>query len=162
MFSFLSSGNSNPSISNSLITVVQEAVNKVTAQGLVTTVRGPVEVGVSLTGILYLKKIVSAQEENDIIDAVTLNVTDYINNLDIAEEFIINEVLERAMSTSDTIKTVGTYIKPFESIYIYRPSRLEDNKVRSTLITDFTPKSDERVITENAFAWTVPILFSIG
>ena len=143
-----------------LISAVGESVSKQTAQGCVYRVRGPVEIGFSLTGTLKLKKRLSAQEETNIINAVTANVSDYINSLDIDEDLIINEMVERVMSTSDQIKNIGAANKPFDNMYIYRPTKLEDNKVRNTLIGDYNPQEDERVIVETQYAGTTPILFT--
>ena len=146
------------SISSGLIAAVRESVSKVTAQGIFATVRGPVEVGVSLTGVVQFMKKISSNEQTNILNAATLNVQDYINSLDIGEELILNEVLERVMSTSDMIKNVGTYGNPFESVHLYIPSKLSDNKTRSTLISDYIPQEDERVIVENVYGGNTPIL----
>jgi len=98
-------------------------------------------------------------EETNIINTVTNNVTDYINSLDIGEDFIISETVERVMATSDQIKNIGVANQPFDSVYIYRPSKLEDNKVRSILLGDYDPEDDERVIVETEYAGNIPILF---
>jgi uncharacterized phage protein gp47/JayE len=148
-----------PTLPGGLIPAVVESVSKVTAQGIVPNVRGPVEVGLSLTGTLVFKKQLSAREETNIISAVVANVIDYVNGLDIGEDFIINEAIERVMSTSDQIKNIGSATRPFDSVYVYRPSKLEDNKVRNTLIGDYTAEVDERVIVENRYAGATPILF---
>jgi uncharacterized phage protein gp47/JayE len=147
-----------PTVSSSLIAAVFSSVSQVTSQGIVPRVRGPSEIGFSLVGTLRYRRTLSLEEETKIIDAATVNVTNYINGLDIGEEMILQEVLERILSTSDLIKKVGETTKPFDNIFIYRPSRLEDNKIRSTLIDDYTAASDERVIVENIYAGTTPIL----
>jgi uncharacterized phage protein gp47/JayE len=150
-----------PTVSSGLISAVEEAVRKVMAQGVVPSVRGPVEIGISLTGELTLKKRMTAAEETNILNAVTTNVRDYINSLDIGEDMILNEVIERVMATSSEIKNVGTYTKPFESVYTYKPTRLEDNKIRGVLLNDYTAEEDERVIVEDEYAGSTPILFLI-
>ena len=101
----------------------------------------------------------SAAEESSILNSVTSNVSDYINSLDIDEELIVNEMIERVMSTSDEIKNIGSATKPFDSLYIYKPTKLDDNKIRSTLIGDYDPEEDERVIVETTYAGNTPILF---
>lgn len=151
-----------PTVPQSLLDAVESAVTSVTAQGIVPRIRGPKEVGISLTGTIVLKKVVTAAERTAIVENVTTNVTDYINSLNIAEEFILNEVIERVMSTSNTIKTVGVSGKPFDSVYKYTPSKLEDNKVRSTVITDIVPKQDEKLYVEDRYAGETPILFRIA
>ncbi len=147
-----------PTASDGLIAAVQEAVDQVVAHGIVATVRKPRETGVSLTASLTFRKALPASEQQSIFINVTNNLTDYINNLDIGEEFIINEALERAMATSADIKNVGVAGKPFDSIYLYRQTKLEDNKVRGTVLGDVTPKADERLIVENQYAGVTPIL----
>jgi len=151
-----------PNISVGLLNSVGEAVSNVTSQGIIGTVRGPREVGVSLVGTLVLKKKISIQEESSLIGSVTSNVTDYTNTLDIGEDLVVNELLERVMSTSDMIKTVGIPTRPFDSLFIHKLSRLEDNKVRSSLTRDYSPADDERVIVENQYAGSTPILFRIA
>lgn len=151
-----------PSISNGLIETVDEAVDKVIAKGINAQIRGPVEIGISITGTIILKKRISAQDESNLIQALTDNVTEYINSLDIGEDFVIREVVERVMASSDLIKTIGTSAKPFDKLYIYKPSRLEDNKIRATLLKDYSPKTNERVIVENQYAGATPVLFRIA
>jgi len=148
-----------PVLPTGLVDVVSESVSKVTAQGIVHNVRGPKEIGVSLVGTILLKKKLSAAEESSILNSVTSNVSDYINSLDIDEELIVNEMIERVMSTSDEIKNIGSATKPFDSLYIYKPTKLDDNKIRSTLIGDYDPEEDERVIVETTYAGNTPILF---
>lgn len=148
-----------PVLPTGLISAVEESVSKQTALGCVYRVRGPVEIGFSMTGTLKLREKLSAQEESNIINAVTSNVSDYVNGLDIDEDLIVNELVERVMSTSDKIKNVGSANKPFDSMYLYKPTRLEDNKIRNTLIGDYNPQEDERVIVETQYGGNTPILF---
>ncbi len=147
-----------PTASDGLIAAVQENIDRVTAQGIVLNVRKPRETGMSLTATLTFRRVLPGSEQQTIFTSVTNNLTDYINNLDIGEEFIVNEALERAMATSTEIKNVGSAGKPFDSIYIYKQTKLEDNKIRSTVLGDVTPKTDERLIVEDQFAGTTPIL----
>lgn len=151
-----------PVVPEGLLEAVAQSVDGVTSFGLVPVVRAPSEIGMSLVGTLTTRRVLSASEQTGIIRAVTDNVSAYINNLDIAEEFIVNEVVERVLATSDLIKNIGETAKPLDSIFIFRPSRLEDGKVRERLVTDFTPQSDERLIVETKFAGTTPILFRIA
>jgi uncharacterized phage protein gp47/JayE len=146
-----------PSVPVSLLNTVQEAVFKTTSWGMVATVRAPIEIGVSLSAVLTLRRKLSVTEEEEILSATGQNVTDYINNLDIAEDLIVNEIVERVLSTSDLIKNIGTAGKPLETLYIHRPSRLEDNKVRSTLLGDYTAEAEEKLLVEDRFAGATPI-----
>lgn len=148
-----------PTASVDLISAVQTAVSSVTANGIVTKVRSPTELGLSVIGTLIYRRLLSPEEEVSILQSAVTNVTDYVNNLNIGEEFVVQETLERVLTTSELIKKVGTTVKPFDNLYLYRPSRLEDNKVRSTLIDDFDSEADERLIVENRYAGATPILF---
>ena len=151
-----------PSISDSLIANVQEAIDGVTSQGINPKARGPKEMGISLSGTIYLKRKVTPKEQDEIVSTVTDNVSTYINNLDINEEFVINQIIERVLATSDNIKTIGTSTKPLDNLFLYSVSKLEDNKVRSTLLTDYQAATDERIIVENVYAGSTPIVFRIG
>lgn len=148
-----------PTVSQSLIDAVQLAIDLVTSEGIVGTARAPVEIGLSMVGTLTLRQKISAQQETELIASVTTNVTDYVNSLDIGEDFIVNEVVERVMATSDLIKNVGEANKPLDQVFSYTPSKLEDNKIRATLVGDLSPETDQRIIVENQYAGTTPILF---
>jgi uncharacterized phage protein gp47/JayE len=150
-----------PSVSSGLIAAVQEIVDNTKSLGILANVRGPKETGISLTVTLTLHKRLNNAEKSNLIQSVTNNLIDYINSLDIGESFIQNEAIERVMSTSAEIKNMGTATNPFDSKYIYRSSRLSDNKVRNTLIGDFDPAIDERLTVELSYAGDQPILVRI-
>lgn len=86
-----------PTVSASLIAAIEEVVKKVQSPCNSLLVRGPRETGISIVGVLTLRKKISTTEEANIISTVQSNLTDYINSLDIGEEFIINEAIERVM-----------------------------------------------------------------
>jgi len=151
-----------PRTSDTLLAAVAEAVFKETAQGVVPNVMAPIDIGMSMRGTLTLREKISNNEQNDLIRTVVSNISDYINNLEIGEEFIVNEAIERVMSTSDMIKNVGSATKPFDRVYIHRPTLLEDNKVRETLLGDFDPENDEKLIVEDRYAGANPISFTVA
>lgn len=149
----------SPTVPAGVIAAVEEALRSTVALGIVPTVRKPREVGVSLTGTLIFRKKISAADQQAIISAATDNVVNYINNLDIGEDFIVNEIVERVMATSDLIKNMGSAGKPLDTIHLYKPSKLEDNRMRTTALGDYTPEADEKLFVENSFAGATPILF---
>jgi uncharacterized phage protein gp47/JayE len=151
-----------PSVPVSLISAVTDSVFRTTAQGIVSNIRGPIEVGMGITGTLTLRRSISSTEQNNITRAVTSNVSDYVNSLDIGEDFIVNEVVERVMATSDIIKNIGEANKPLDLAYIYRPSSLEDNKIRSKLVGDYDPDDDEKLLVETVYGGETPILFRVA
>ena len=151
-----------PVPSAGLIAAVQEVVERVTAQGIVPRVRAPVDIGMSLIASVTFRKVITPTEQSNILNTCMRNVTDYINNLDIAEDFIVNEVVERVMATSDLIKNIGSASKPIDSLWIHTPSQLEDNKVRTTLIGDYTPESDAKLSVETLYGGATPILVKVA
>jgi uncharacterized phage protein gp47/JayE len=152
----------SPSVPLGLIDAVEEACQKVTAQGIVLNVRGPDELGISMLARVTLRRVLSPTEETNVLNAATQNVVDYINNLDISEELIVNEIVERVMGTSDLIKNIGQANKPIERLWLHRPSLLEANKVRSTLLGDFAPESDEKLLVEDRYAGSTPIRVQVA
>lgn len=149
----------SPTVPDGVILAVQAAMRNIVAMGIVPTVRKPREIGVAITGTLIFRKKISETDQQSIIAAVTDNVINYINNLDIGEELIVNEIIERVMATSDLIKNIGSANKPFDSIHLYKPSKLEDNRMRTTALGDYSPEADEKLFVENMYAGTTPILF---
>lgn len=147
-----------PTVSVGLINSVQAAIDTVSSQGIILKARKPKETGLSLVATLTFKKSLPSTQEQNILSSVTANLTDYIDSLDIGEQFIVNRALEKVLVTSDVIKNVGTTSKPFDSLFIYKESRLEDNKIRSILLDDYSAKTDERIIVEQDFAGATPIL----
>jgi len=141
-----------------LIAAVKEAVSRVTAYGIVSNVRAPVDLGMSLVATVVFRRRLSAAEQANILSTVTNNVTDYINNLDIAEDFIVNEVVERVMGTSDLIKNMGSAGKPLDNLWLHTPSTLEDTKVRSNILSDYLPEADAKLSVEDRYAGGTPIL----
>lgn len=150
-----------PTVADGLIAAVQNAVDGVIAMGIIATVRKPKETGFSMNVSLTLRRTLAAATESSVVQGVTNNLTDYINNLDIGEDFIVNEAIERVMATSDEIKNVGSAGKPFDSIFLYRQTKLEDNKIRSTLLGDYSPQVDEKLSVEGEFAGATPILVTV-
>lgn len=147
-----------PSVPQGLVAAVQNVVDAQKAMGEIVNVRGPNETGFSCVVTLTLRRKLSPNDESSIIQAATSNLTTYINSLDIGEDFIVNEAVERVMSASAEIKNMGVANQPFDSLFIYKQSKIQDNKIRSTLLGDYTPNADERIIVETVFAGTTPIL----
>jgi len=152
----------SPSVSAALIESVKQAVQKVTAHGEVPKVKAPKEVGLSLVATLTLKNSLSTEAQTQLINRVTTNVRTYIDTLGLAQGFIVNEVVERIMSTSTIIKNVGSANDPLDEVYIWRLSSVEDTKNRNVLLGDYTAEKDERVIVESVYAGDTPILIQVA
>lgn len=147
-----------PTVSDTLVAAVQSAINSVRAQGIVATARKPVETGISFNISVRYTAALPASERQAVEQKIRDGLTTYINGLDIAEEFVINEAVQRVLEVDERIKDIGQPNKPFDEISIYKPSKLEDNKIRSTLLKNYVPAFDERLIIEPSVA--VPINIS--
>jgi len=148
---------SAPTVSDSLIDNVRAKVEKVMAHGEKAYVMGPKESGISMTVVVHYKKKLDSDE----LDAIEADLDDtidaYINGLDIGQEFSVNKLVSDLFSVSENISNLGQVGKPLDEIYIYKESRLGDNKVRQLLLGDYTPGELERVIVEPSVA--SPIIF---
>jgi len=151
-----------PTVSDGLIAAVQSEVAAVKAQGIIANIRKPDESGLSIQGKITFVRRLSQDEERSIIDAATTNLTNYINSLNIGEDFIVNEAVQRVMETSDQIKNIGAANQPFDVVYIYQWNELEDNKIRSKVVGDYHPRDDERLFVENHYAGATPILLTVN
>jgi len=151
-----------PSATAGLIAAVQEAVDQVAGYGIMAIVKAPEEVGVSMSMTLVLTQAVTDDIASDIISNVQQSVTEYVNNLDIGEDLVINEIVQRVMETDDRIKDMGVPGKPLDSIYIYKNTRLKDNKNRYELTANYVPEVDERVIVETTEVTGDPIAVTIN
>jgi hypothetical protein len=128
-----------------------------TALGDLSFVRGPVEVGFTFrTDIHYSKAL---PEENLLLieDNLVLAAKDFVNSLDIGQSLFINRMVSEFFDVSDNIANFGDSGKSILEAFVHKPSRLEDNKVRGTLLGDYTTDDDERVIIEPSVV--TPITF---
>jgi uncharacterized phage protein gp47/JayE len=151
-----------PSVPAGLIGAVQDQISNVVAAGIVANVKGPYETGFSLVGTLTTTTVLSPSDQSNLITTVTNNVINYVNNLDIAQPLILEQLEQVVLSSSSQIKNVGTFNQPFDQLYIYQQTKLQDNKIRSTLLKDYTPAADEKVLVELVNAGSTPILFTIA
>jgi len=146
-----------PTVSNPLIAGVRGKVEEVMAAGEYTFVMGPKEIGLTMrTTVFYKKKLVDDEIdtiETDLVEAIT----SYVNSLDIGEEFSINLLISNLFSVSDDIRNFGVSGTPIEELYVYKNSKLEDNRVRQKLLGDYVAADDERIIIETTVS--NPIVF---
>jgi uncharacterized phage protein gp47/JayE len=137
-----------PTVSTNLIDVVTANVKKVQGLGTLAYIRGPKELGVSFKVQITYKSKISTDDLDTIEISLKDLMTNYVNSLDIGETLYLNRMLSELYTISSEVVNIGTTNKPFEESYIYKPTRLEDNKIRQTLLGDYAPESDERIIVE--------------
>jgi uncharacterized phage protein gp47/JayE len=145
----------SPSVSQNLINDVRQALFFVAAQGVSYSIRGPKETGVSMTISVILKEGINSSGQTNLINNIQTVMFDYIDNLDIGEELIINEIVQRVMAVDDNIKTIGSAGKPIDEILLWKKeSRLSVIKTSKTLFSpggspsDYAPAEDEKLLIE--------------
>lgn len=150
-----------PTVSDSLIASVQAAIEEVTAQGIVGRADGPIEVGISFAITVTYTKQLPERDRSEIESKIRNGLVNYINNLDIGEDFIINEAVQRVMEVDDRIMDIGVPTKPFDEILIYKPTRLQDGKITNTLLKNYLTENNERLIIEPSVATPISISTAI-
>ena len=153
-----------PSVSDTLREAVQAAISEVTSQGIIGLARRPKETGMAFEITIYYRTTPGESLTNSVKETIENNVienlTNYVNSLDIGEEFIINEAVQRVLETDDRIKDIGVPSKPFDEISLWFETKLQDNKIRQTLLKNYDPDDDERLIIEPSLA--TPIVINRG
>lgn len=147
-----------PTVSTSLVDDVKTRISKVQGYSSVAHVKGPRETGFSCR----LKITYSKQLTEDELLAIESQIQDVVissvNALDIGETLYVSRIIASLYSISTMIVSVGEQGKLTEESYIYKSTRLGDSRVRQTLISDYVPQSDERVIIEPSLS--APITLS--
>jgi len=146
-----------PIVSDALIEQVQQAINRIKAFGNSGISRAPKNVGIQMTVTLRYRTEITEDQKVTLETVVEDEIINYCNNLAIGEEFSTQELIRRILNTSNQIKSIGTSSKPFDDIYIYRDSRLSDNRVKQTLLADYSAHFDERVIVEQSISSPITV-----
>lgn len=137
-----------PTVTSTLIDNVQVNVNAVQAYGDITYVRGPNEIGLTMKITVQYDSQLPEDELATIESDLKTAITDYVNGLDIGENFSLNRMISQLFSVSSHISNFGIPGKPIDELYVWKFSALQDNKVRQILLSDYIANSDERVIIE--------------
>jgi uncharacterized phage protein gp47/JayE len=137
----------SPAVPQSLLTLVQTAINARTAYPLTGTALVPDLVGISLSTTLHLKAGLSTVDQATIISTAQQAATNYINNLAVGQEVIINQIGNLIMNSDSRILDVGDPDKPIQEIFIWR-SRSDNTRYSRFLVNDYTPVTGERIIVE--------------
>lgn len=146
-----------PVVSDALVEQVQQAISRVSSFGNSGIAKSPKNVGIQVVITLRYRSKITADQKTTLELAVEDEIISYCNNLAIGEGFSTQELIRRVLNTSDQIKSIGTASKPFDELYIYRDSRLSDNRVKQTLLADYSAYFDERVIIEQSISTPVTV-----
>ena len=135
-------------VSDDLVNAVQVIIGLVQSYGNRGFALKPKEIGMEMDLTLTFRETVTSKDQADMSRAVVSVVYDYVNNLNIGEDFIINELVQRVMSVDDRIRNVGEANQPIDDLKAWRTSRTADNRVRYTLNNDYIAAFDEKVLIE--------------
>ena len=145
-----------PLVSDTLVDKVQEAIKRAQAFGNTGMARSPKNIGIQATVTINYRASIT-DDKKLIIEALAEDaITAYCNNLDIGEPFISQQLINSVLNIDENIESIGRPDRPFDELYIYRDSRLSDNRVRQSLISNYTAYFDERVIVESTIS--LPII----
>jgi uncharacterized phage protein gp47/JayE len=147
-----------PTVSQSLLDAVAYNIELIKGFGGVSYVRKPKETGISMTLTIHYASHIREDELATIETSIRNYVADHVNNLDIGEDLLINPLGAGLFSLSDQITNIGEAGTFFDEVNIYRDSRLQDNRIRQTLLGDYSPAPDERVIIEPTLATPITLL----
>lgn len=137
-----------PSAGEDLLTTCRTVLNKVKAEGISGYARYPERVGIELQTSVKFKDDVSESEKLDILANATQNVLFYLVNLSQGASFILNEVVQVVLQSSEKILDIGVSGKPIQSLWVWREGFVNDTRYRSTLVGNYTAKPTELVMYE--------------
>ena len=113
-------------------------------------------IGISLATTITLVSTATSTDQQTAIAAAVQAVQNYVNNLAVGQELVINDIADQILNSSSLIVDVGQPNQPLGNIYVWR-SRSDGSRYSRQLIADYTPALGERIVTEdiaNAIAIT--------
>ena len=93
----------SPIVSQGILNTVQQAVNGVKSSGENVVVSAPTYKGFKISTVLQFKPDTSLGDRDIVVDQVRANQINYINNLQMGEEIVINQLRDVVSDTSETI-----------------------------------------------------------
>jgi hypothetical protein len=147
-----------PTVSVNLTDEVFVNVDRVMGYGAVSYIRGPRETGTTFKFNVYYDRQLPDDELTDIESTMSTAIEDYVNGLDIGETLYLDRMVSTLFTVSSHITNIGSTDKRIEEAYVYKTTRLADNKIRQSLIGDYYPATDERIIIEPSI--TDPVQFN--
>lgn len=148
----------SPAVPPSLLSLVQTAINLNTAYPLTGTALVPDLVGISLSTTLTLISGLSTVDQAIVVTNAQQAAANYINNLQIGQELVINQIADLILSADSRILDVGDPDKPLQEVFIWR-SRTDGTRYSRFLINNYIPALGERIVVE---ALTTPINLTIA
>ena len=134
-----------PQTSSSLLDAVQQTINDNVAFPLTGSAIAPDLVGISLVTTLSMATSNSTTDQDTVIGEAVAAAQDYIDNLRVGEQLVINEIADRIRNADTRILDVGQPNKQIPEIYIWRArddgTRYSRSKVKCSFISCFHRQS---------------------
>ena len=125
-----------PIVSSGVLAAAQEAINQVVAAGIRGIAAVPVYEAVHLEMVVHFEPNTSAGNKDSIINNANSAVVDYINNLNLGEDLIVNQLINVVLNISDDVSNVevtlfgrGDYNTSTGKIDNYEPLIIKDQEV---------------------------------
>lgn len=147
-----------PNTPEPVIQACQQALVRVQGYGISGRAVRPRLTGMSFTISITWRNDTTSIDRENIKRAIPIAIQNYVNNLKIGEDFIVNEVIQVVMDVDNKIKNIGTAAQAIDHIFIYRESKLRDNQLKEELLDDYIPSSDERLIIEESLESPIILL----
>ena len=149
----------SPYVPISLLQMVQSQLDQKTAYPLFGTAVQPDIIGISFSTTLTFALNTSSGTQANAIGNAQSAAANYINNLAIGQEFVINQLADIIMNSDSNIIDVGNPNQPIISIYIWR-ARNDGTRYSRTLIADYVPQVGERIVVETSLSNPINITSS--
>lgn len=146
-----------PTVPDSLIDAVNANISIVGGLGDIWFILKPKETGLTMRITVQYKNRLDEESFQIVEDSLKEAITDFVNNLDLGESFVVNRLVADLFDVSSDISNFGEAGKPLDEVFIHKNSRTQNNKVRSQLLGDYHPLNDERIIIEPSVR--TPIVF---
>src|ERR1035437_9186022 len=130
-----------PTPAPSLLDAVQQTINDNVAFPLTGTAIAPDLVGISLVTTLAMSAGASTTDQDMVIGEAVAAAQDYIDNLTVGQQLVINEIADRIRNADARILDVGQPNKQIPEIFIWRSrddgTRYSRSKVEYSFISCF-------------------------
>jgi hypothetical protein len=116
-------------------------------------------VGISFsTTLTFVSSANSSDQQNAIANAMSA-AQNYINNLAMGQEFVINQLADQIQNADPNILDIGSPDQPINEIFIWR-SRDDGTRYSRYLVSNYAPQTGERLVVETSI--NNPIVLTVG
>ena len=141
----------SPSVPASLLQTVQSTLDDNVAYPMLGQALTPDLVGISLTTTVQFVTGVSPVDQATDLATATTAASNYISNLAIGQELVINDIADAILSSSADILDIGQPNQPLNEIFLWR-SREDGTRYSQYLLFNYTPATGERIAVEPSIA----------